>query len=204
MPSLTTVTTKPLPPSAHTERPWRIHEIAPDFRLEDVWALPTPGGPDDLRLLVEQLAQGGDERAFPLAYRVLFSIRWKLGELLGLDDEETGLGGRVASVRDRVPGDLRLAEGPDFTSVPFRPVYLTDREFVAEIANRTVHALLHVGWVEDGEGGYHGQMAVLNKPNGLVGRGYMAFIKPFRYLIVYPALLRTVGRRWDARGGANA
>ena len=67
-----------------------------------------------------------------------------------------------------------------------------------------MHALLHVGWVEDGEGGYRGQMAVLNKPNGLLGRGYMALIKPFRYLIVYPALLRTVGRRWDARGGANA
>ena len=194
-----------LPQSAHTSRPWRIHEIAPDFRLEDVWALPTAGGPDDLRLLVEQLARGGDEREFPLAYRVLFAIRWKLGDLLGLDDEETGPGVRVASVRDRLPGDLRQAEGPGFTSVPFRAVYLTDREFVAEIANRTVHALMHFGWVEDGEGGYRGQMAVLNKPNGLLGRGYMALIKPFRYLIVYPALLRTVGRRWDAaRRGENA
>ena len=37
-----------LPDAAHTSRPWRIHEIAGDFRLEDVWALPTPGGPDDL------------------------------------------------------------------------------------------------------------------------------------------------------------
>ena len=196
--------TRPLSPRAHTERPWRIHEIAPDFRLEDVWALPTAGGPDDLRLLVDQFASGGDEHAFPLAYRVLFAIRWKLGELLGLDDEETGLGNRVASVCDRLPEDLRHAEGPGFTSVPFRPVYLTDREFVAEIANRTVHALLHLGWVEDGEGGYRGQMAVLNKPNGLIGRGYMAFIKPFRYLIVYPALLRTIGRRWDARRGEDA
>ena len=38
----------PTPPA-----PWRIHEIAPDFRLEDVWALPTPGGPDGLRSSVE-------------------------------------------------------------------------------------------------------------------------------------------------------
>lgn len=37
-----------LPSTAHTSRPWRIHGIAPDFRVEDVWALPTPGGPDDL------------------------------------------------------------------------------------------------------------------------------------------------------------
>jgi len=44
-----------LPDTAHTSRPWRIHEIAADFRLEDVWALPTPGGPDAVR--VEKLAQ---------------------------------------------------------------------------------------------------------------------------------------------------
>ena len=25
-----------LPNSAHTSRPWRIHELTPDFRLEDV------------------------------------------------------------------------------------------------------------------------------------------------------------------------
>ena len=43
-----------LPDSAHTSRPWRIHQLANDFRLEDVWALPTPGGPDDFPLLVEQ------------------------------------------------------------------------------------------------------------------------------------------------------
>jgi hypothetical protein len=36
-----------LPDAAHTSRPWRIHELTPDFRIEDVWALPTPGGPGD-------------------------------------------------------------------------------------------------------------------------------------------------------------
>jgi hypothetical protein len=30
-----------LPDTAHTSRPWRIHELTGDFRLEDVWALPT-------------------------------------------------------------------------------------------------------------------------------------------------------------------
>jgi hypothetical protein len=32
-----------LPDTAHTTRAWRIHELTPEFRLEDVWALPTPG-----------------------------------------------------------------------------------------------------------------------------------------------------------------
>jgi hypothetical protein len=41
-----------LPNTAHTSGPWRIHELTRDFRLEDVWALPTPGGPDDFPRLV--------------------------------------------------------------------------------------------------------------------------------------------------------
>jgi hypothetical protein len=39
-------------------------------------------------------------------------------------------------------------------------------------------------------------MAVLVKPNGLLGTVYMAAIKPFRYLIVYPTLMREIGRDW--------
>jgi hypothetical protein len=27
-----------LPSSAHADRPWRIHELVPDCRLDDVWA----------------------------------------------------------------------------------------------------------------------------------------------------------------------
>ena len=41
-------------------------------------------------------------------------------------------------------------------------------------------------------------MAVLVKPNGLFGTAYMATIKPLRYLIVYPALIRGIQRRWQA------
>jgi hypothetical protein len=50
-----------LPNTAHTSRPWRIHELTRDFRLEDRWALPTPGGPDDFPRLVQGIA-GGRER----------------------------------------------------------------------------------------------------------------------------------------------
>ena len=53
----------------------------------------------------------------------------------------------------------------------------------------------------DGTGGYRGQMAVLVKPNGLFRTAYMAAIKPFRYLLVYPALMRQIGREWRARAG---
>ena len=42
-------------------------------------------------------------------------------------------------------------------------------------------------------------MAALVKTNGLFGRLYMAAIKPFRYLIVYPALTRQWERAWRDR-----
>ncbi len=193
-----------LPNTAHTSRPWRIHELTGDFRLEDVWALPTPGGPDDFPRLVQQMASFDPAKSSPGAVRTLFAIRWKVGELLGWDDPDAGVGvgSRVPTLRDRLPADLRDApSGPEFPGAPFTSLYLIEDEWAAEIANRTVHGVLHVGWVPDDTGGYRGQMAVLVKPNGLLGSAYMAAIAPFRHLIVYPPMLREMGRAWRARSG---
>jgi hypothetical protein len=58
---------------------------------------------------------------------------------------------------------------------------------------------MHLAWVtEDGET-YQGQMAVYVKPRGWFGKAYMAFIKPFRYLVVYPAAERQIARQWASR-----
>ena len=183
--------------SAHTSRPWRIHELTRDFRLEDVWALPTPGGPDDFPRLVELMTSFDPAKSSSCAVRTLFAIRWKVGGLLGWDGPDTGLGSRVPTLRDRLPADLRDAPtGPEPDALPFASLYLTDDEWAAEVANRTVHGVLHVGWVPDQTGGYRGQMAVYVKRNGLLGTGYMAAIAPFRHLIVYPPMLREIGRVW--------
>jgi hypothetical protein len=188
-----------LPNTAHTSRPWRIHEVASGFRLEDVWALPTPGGPADFPRLVEMITSGHPAKGGPRAVRVLNAIRRKLGDWLGWDAAATGLGSRVPTLRDRLPADLRERRGPEFQALPFTSLYLLDDEFAAEVANRTMHGVLHIGWVPDDAGGYRGQMAVLVAPNGLFGRAYMTAIRPFRYLIVYPALLRQWERAWRRR-----
>src|SRR5829696_3893675 len=194
-----------LPNTAHTSRPWRIHELTRDFRLEDVWALPTPGGPGDFPRLVQGIAAGDHSHGSPLAARTLWAIRWQLGQLFGWDGPDTGLDSRVATLRDRFPADLRDApSGPKFAALPFSSLYLLHDEFAAEIANETVHGVMHIGWVPDETtGGYRGQMAVLVKPNGLLGSAYMAAIAPFRHLIVYPAMLRQIGRKWQARAGGR-
>jgi hypothetical protein len=185
--------------TAHTSRPWRIHELAPDFRLEDVWALPTPGGPDDFPRFVRAFASADPSRSLPGAARALWELRAKLGALLGWDDADTGVGARVPTLRDRLPADLRdTPAGPAFDALPFTSVYLLENEWAAEAANKTVHGVLHFGWVSDADGRYRGQMAVLVKPNGRFGDAYMAAIRPFRHLIVYPPLMRQIGRQWRA------
>src|SRR5687767_13217096 len=155
-----------LPSVAHTARPWRIHELTPEFRLEDVWALPTPGGPDDFPELVRLIAAGDPGRRPPSLARLLWDLRWKLGELFGWDGSDTGIGSRVSTLRDRLPEDLRQGPpGPVFQSLPFSSLYLTDNEWAAEIANQTMHGVMHLGWVPDGVGGWRGEMAVLVNPN---------------------------------------
>src|SRR5215211_5576994 len=140
------------PKSAHTSRAWRIHELTGDFRLEDVWALPTPGGPDDFPDLVRLATSLDPSRSASRAVRTLFAFRWKAGELLGWDGPEAGLDARVARVGDRLPADLRAAPGPEFDALPFTSLYLLEDEFAAEIANKTVHGVLHLGWVPGRDG----------------------------------------------------
>jgi hypothetical protein len=179
-----------VPNREHTSRPWRIHELTPDFRLEDVWAPPGSGSADDFARVIDIVTSFDPAESSSCAVRTLFAARWKLGELLGLDRPSTGVGARVPTLRDRLPADLRDAPKPEFSSLPFTSLYLLDDEFAAEAANETMHGVLHIGRIPEGADRFRVQVAILVKPNGLLGDAYMAAIKPFRYLFVYPPMLR--------------
>jgi len=47
-------------------------------------------------------------------------------------------------------------------------------------------------------------MAVLVKPNGVLGNAYMAAINPFRHFVVYPAAMRQIEAAWQARSASRA
>jgi len=203
-----------LPNAAHESRPWRIREIASDFILEDVWALPVHGRAEDFQKLLELVAFGNPADTESLPTRVLWRVRDLLGSCLGLgrisalidggSDDGAGKlpipGTTETSLTERLPEDLRnTAADLKFGSLPFAPLYRTDIEFAAELSNQTVHGVMHLAWVEQGEGHYQGQMAVYVKPRGRLGEGYMALIKPFRYWIIYPALMRKIERDWSSR-----
>jgi hypothetical protein len=203
-----------LPNAAHESHPWRIHEIAPDFTLEDVWALPAHGGAEDFQVLLDRTVCSDPANAKSLPTRVLWRVRDRLGSWFGLgrvsapiDSDQDRAAGRLpipgtneSSLTDRLPDDLRsTAADLRFDSLPFVPLYRTDVEFAAEVSNRTVHGVMHLAWVDQGDGRYQGQMAVYVKPRGSLGKGYMALIKPFRHWVVYPAMMRQMEREWSAR-----
>ncbi len=194
-----------LPNAAHEAQPWVIAQVAPDFKLLDVWRLPAQGGPQDFATLVKIMSsldptgQGSSG-----VTRALFALRHRLGAWFGWDDPTRRHpipGCAETTLSARVPRELR-----DTTTAPiavssttFIPIYRTADEWAAEISNSTVHAVLHLGWVEQGDGVYHGQMGIYVKPRGKLGEAYMTLIGPFRHLIVYPALMRQTKRAWDAR-----
>jgi hypothetical protein len=206
-----------IPNHAHESGPWRIREIAADFRLEDVWALPAHGGAGDFPALLDTMATlgsaGGNASAASggswsaggrsAASGALMRVRMRLGRWLGWDEGPGELpipGTSETSLAVRLPEDLRgTATGVGLGSVPFVPLYRTDTEAAAELSNQTVHAVLHLAWADQGDGRYQGRMAIYVKPRGALGVAYMAFIKPFRYAIVYPALMRQIERAWNAR-----
>jgi hypothetical protein len=187
----------------HESHAWRISEVAPDFRLEDVWALPAQGGVGDFATLLEVMASLDPANGESLATRALFSIRYRVGGWFGWDDPPRPLAipdNIESTLSARLPEDLRnTATGLDLSSYGFLPLYRTDVEWAAELSNRTVHAVMHLAWVEKGDGLYQGQMGVYVKPRGRFGTAYMAAIAPFRHRVVYPALMREIARAWSAR-----
>ncbi|HVO54870.1 MAG TPA: DUF2867 domain-containing protein [Solirubrobacterales bacterium] len=197
-----------VPNSVQLSRPWRIHEIVPDFTLEDVWSLPVEGEREEFPRLLELAGSLDPAHSDSAATRFLWRLRDRLGAWFDLGRISVPAGAEApkprlpipgtaeASLAGRLPADLRnTAAGQDFGSLPFRPLYRTELEAAAEISNQTVHGVAHLAWVERGGGRYRGQMAVYVKPRGRFGHAYMAAIKPFRYLIVYPALMRQIARR---------
>ena len=131
-----------LPTTAQTEHPWRIHELVEDFILEDVWALPTPGGPDDFPRLV-----GG-------------AIEMDPGQSSAVVEGSSPCAGGSAACSAGTTTARASASGCRAARPPARrsartararvrraalpPLYLLDDELAAEIANRTVHGVMHL------------------------------------------------------------
>jgi hypothetical protein len=191
------------PVEDHCDPAWRVHALAQDFELLDVWRFPIRvGGHVPFARVVDFLAETqAAMRDRPGLAASLFQFRTWLGRVFGWDDETRARpipGSVEKSVRERLPG---VGErGDPISTSGFQLVYLTEDEALRELQNATVHALLHLARVpldpQDPTGVWAPQMGVYVKRRGWLGRFYMALIGPFRHLIVYPTLMRTVAEAW--------
>ena len=190
----------------HTRHPWRVFSLVRDFQLQDVWQFPIEdrGDPetaftqfqDTFASAMERLSKKG-----PAGW--LFQLRTLLGRLFGWDGDRSAapaLGKQSLRMRYLGEGnDQSQAAGMAVDSEGnngFFPVYRLPRESLSEIANKTVHAALHLSWPEIESGRYTAHMAVYVKATGRFTPIYMALIKPFRHWIVYPAMMRITARMW--------
>ncbi|HUR51536.1 MAG TPA: DUF2867 domain-containing protein [Mycobacteriales bacterium] len=198
-----------VPNAVHEAHPWVMGRIAPDFALLDAWELPATGRREDFGDLLECLARLDPTQSESVLSRALFAVRLRLGTLLRWDERTGDLpipGCTETSLAERLPGELvgtaahpALHPTVQEAAGGFVSLFRTEDEWAGEISNSTVHGVLQLTWVPDGKGAWQGRLAVYVKPRGLLGRGYLALIAPFRHVVVYPALLRQVGRAWDAR-----
>jgi hypothetical protein len=196
--------------AAHRARGWVIEDIAPDFTLLDVWALPVQGERQEFTQFLAMMSAWDPAAAPSPASRILFTARRHLGAVFGWDNPAKRWpipGCAETTLAARLPHELRptAATAPAGNDAMRRlgahlvPLYQTETEAAAEISNATVHGVIHFSWVEQRRDRWQGHMAVYVKPRGTLGRAYLLFIQPFRHLIVYPALLRQIERLGSGR-----
>jgi uncharacterized protein DUF2867 len=78
----------------------------------------------------------------------------------------------------------------------FRMVYRFENEQLLEVINRTAHAAALSALVET-DSSYRFYFGVYVSPVNWFTRIYMWIIEPFRRLVIYPSLLRTIQARWN-------
>jgi hypothetical protein len=172
--------------------PLRAHQFLADVPLHDVWAVDLPGPRGGITL--DEFLRVANERLFtptPVV-RGLLRLRLLAGRLLGWDHPLTD----ADRARSLAPAGVR--EGL------FRVVYRFENEKLVEVINRTVHAAALSALIETANG-YRFLFAVYVRSVGRWTPWYMAAIDPFRRLIVYPSLMRSVRASWDraVRDGAD-
>jgi hypothetical protein len=180
----------------------RVHDFLADVPLHDVWVIDLPRTRSGITLA--ELLATANARLFKPSpvVRALLNIRFFVGGLFGWDREPAASEWQSFSTR-LTAADISQSLAPaGRCEGPFRIVYRFQNEQLLEIVNRTAHAAALTALVEMADN-YRFYFAVYVSSVSRLTRVYMALIDPFRKLIVYPSLLRSVRAKWNqAFGGA--
>jgi Protein of unknown function (DUF2867) len=182
--------------------PLRVHAFLVDVPLHDVWAVDLPRPRSGITL--DDFLRATNDRLFTPSpvVQALLSLRFFVGGLFGWDSPLPQAVSKTFADRltpkDRA-SSLAPAGKPDGI---FRVVYRFENERLSEVINRTVHAALLNALVEM-ETSYRFYFAVYVREVGPLTPFYMTLIDPFRKLIVYPSVLRSVRANWNQTVGAR-
>jgi len=180
--------------------PLRVHAFLAGVPLHDVWAIDLPRAPSGITL-DELLRTASTCLLTPSpVVRALLNIRLFVGRLLGWDREPAATTWESFATR-MTTADRSTSLVPAGTREGlFRVVYRFENEQLLELINRTAHAAALSALVETGNG-YRFYFGVYVRSVSRFTPIYMALIDPFRKLVVYPSLLRTVLANWNKTFG---
>lgn len=190
-----------LAPELFLQKRLRGHQLLVDIPLLDVWQIDLKNGGNgrtigDIRAVVE----GASFRDLPLVVRGLFSLREKMGAVLGWDYHPTSIPSNSYFYRLEADDMANSIEPCGTRYPPLTLLYQFEGEVLLETINTTTHAFILFS-LEAQTGGYRGYLAVYAKDQTWWSRYYMALIEPFRLWFVYPALVRTLKRLWQHHYG---
>jgi hypothetical protein len=180
--------------------PLRVHDFLADVPLHDVWAIDLPRTRPGITL-AEFLQRPSARLCTPSpVVRVLLNIRLFVGRLLGWDREPAATACETFAARLTTADHSKSLAPAGTRDGLFRVVYRFENEQLLELINRTAHAAVLNALVETADG-YRFYFGVYVRSVGRFTPIYMALIDPFRKLVVYPSLLRTVSASWNQTFG---
>jgi hypothetical protein len=135
--------------------------------------------------------------------RTLLDIRFFIGRFFGWDQEPVATACKSFATRLTETDHSRSLATPGTRDGFFRVVYRFENEQLVELVNRTVHAAALSALVETPTG-YLFYLGIYVRNISRFTSFYMGLIDPFRKLIVYPSLLRSVRARWNQAFGSTS
>jgi hypothetical protein len=133
---------------------------------------------------------------------MLLDIRFFVGRFFGWDHEPAATAWETFATRLTGTDRSRSLVAAGTRDGFFRVVYRFENEQLVELINRTAHAAALSALVETATA-YRFYFGVYVRSVSRFTPFYMALIDPFRKLIVYPSLLRSVRARWNQAFGTG-
>jgi hypothetical protein len=180
--------------------PLRVHDFLAGVPLHDVWAIDLPRARSGISL-DEFLRTASPCLLTPSRLvRGLLNIRLFVGRRLGWDREPAASAWETFTTRLTTADRSRSLVPAGTREGLFRIVYRFENEQLLELINRTAHAAALSALVETANG-YRFYFGVYVRSVSRLTPNYMALIDPFRKLVVYPSLLRSVRAKWNKAFG---